>query len=175
MLVGVMLSPPFQHPNRIYDSKTTHFTTGAWFTTEVEHPPECFFREIEYSTRDPVDQQQQIRYTLQYYCNPSTATPDIKESCKDFLKFSEKCWKTDDEIEALIKDGKNRSITEWEPLPQSHVYYKLWGFDNPQIDKGSVSLVPKTFMDKSEELESAKNIMNQVPSNVKVGMESTGT
>ena len=160
---------PFQHPNRIHDSKTIHFTAGAWFTTEVEPQPECFSRRIDFWEAGVA------KDVTQYKCEPSTATPDIKERCKHFLKSQgQVCHRTDEEIETLI-GRENTRAAEWEPLPKSHVYYKLWEFDNPQIDKGSVSLVPKTLMDKTEELESAKNIMNQVPSNVKVGMESTGT
>ena len=144
---------------------------GKWFTKQIEHTPKCFSRKIDYDIKDGGDGF--WVYTTQYYCDPSTATPDIKKECEGFV---ETCHKTDEQVEKKLEAGEAHNETDWEPLPESHIYYKIWKFNNPQFEGGdSVSLVPKVLTDNAIELPSAKSIMKQVPPNIQDAMTSTGS
>lgn len=150
-------------------------TAGKWFTQQAEARPDCFSRKVYFMPK-----YKGRYYTTQYYCDPSTVSPDIKEVCTDLVnsKRRERCHVSDEDLERLIDEGRvaeNYTNSTWEPLPSKDDYYKLWAFENPQIQQDSVSLVPKKLLDNAKDLESAQSIMKEVPANVRDAMKSTGS
>ena len=144
---------------------------GEWFAARVEEP-KCFSRFIQFKEFSETS----VEHTTQYKCDPPQVTPDITKECKEYPGIGT-CEMSDEDIERIyeVNQVNLNQTTDWTPLPDDHGYYTLWAFGNPQIKTDSVSLVPKTWLDNTTELESSKVIMSKVPANVQAAMKSTGS